>query len=45
MGPSRVEFLQGSPDRQHLRIIYTYDGARHLDTWRGEARVGSPTAR
>jgi pyridoxamine 5'-phosphate oxidase len=42
--PSRVEFWQGSPDRQHLRIIYTYDGAWHLDTWRGEVRVGSPSA-
>lgn len=27
--PSRVEFWQGSPDRQHKRIIYTRDG----DTW------------
>lgn len=38
--PSRVEFWQGHPDRQHLRIIYTYEGgAWHLDTWRGEARI------
>ena len=41
MVPSRVEFWQGSPDRRHLRIIYTYDGAWHLDTWVGDARVGS----
>jgi pyridoxamine 5'-phosphate oxidase len=38
--PSRVEFWQGSPDRQHLRIVYTYDGDWHLDRWRGEARLG-----
>jgi pyridoxamine 5'-phosphate oxidase len=44
MVPSRVEFWQGSPDRQHLRIIYTYDGGWHLDTWLGEARLGSPSA-
>lgn len=42
--PSRVEFWQGSPDRQHLRIIYTYDGDWHLDTWLGAARLGSPSA-
>ncbi|MDR7251635.1 pyridoxamine 5'-phosphate oxidase [Nocardioides sp. BE266] len=30
--PSRVEFWQGSPDRRHLRIVYTRDGAGwHLD--------------
>jgi pyridoxamine 5'-phosphate oxidase len=28
--PSRVEFWQGSPDRRHLRIVYTYDGSWHV---------------
>jgi pyridoxamine 5'-phosphate oxidase len=28
--PSRVEFWQGSPDRQHQRIVYTYDRGWHL---------------
>ena len=29
--PSRVEFWQGSPDRRHVRIVYTHDGAWRLD--------------
>jgi pyridoxamine 5'-phosphate oxidase len=35
--PSRVEFWQGFADRQHLRIVYTYVEAWHLDTWLGAA--------
>lgn len=31
--PTRVEFWQGSPDRQHVRIVYLRDG----DGWRIEA--------
>ena len=30
--PSRVEFWQGSPDRRHLRIVYTYDGSWHVSS-------------
>lgn len=32
--PSRVEFWQGSPDRRHVRIVYTH----HAGTWQLEPR-------
>ena len=33
--PSRVEFWQGSPDRRHVRIVYTH----HAGTWQLEPRT------